>query len=67
MSAQVLPFPDPNAPMLDVVRAAQAAGLHLIHNGREIKVSPIVPPGWREVIVKVKPARPVRLWDEVAA
>ena len=54
MSARILPFPDPNAPLLDVVRAAREADLHLIHNGREIRVSPIVPPGWREVIVKVK-------------
>ncbi|OQY64739.1 MAG: hypothetical protein B6D47_13005 [Rhodocyclaceae bacterium UTPRO2] len=54
MSARVLQFRERGTPVLDVIRAAQAAGMHLIHNGREIRVSPIVPPGWREVIVKIK-------------
>ena len=50
MSAQVLQFRERGTPVIDVIRA----GMHLIHNGREIVVSPIVPPGWREVIVKIK-------------
>lgn len=52
MSAQGLSFREPT--LIEVVRAAQAAGMHLIHDGREIKVSPIIPPGWREVVVKIK-------------
>lgn len=52
MNAQVIEFS--RQTLLEVVRAAQAAGMHLIHNGRDIKVSPIIPPGWREVIVKIK-------------
>lgn len=52
MSAVILPHRAPT--LLETVRAARAAGMHLIHNGRDIKVSPIVPPGWREVIVKIK-------------
>lgn len=52
MSAQVVRFNE--STLIEVVRAAKAAGMHLIHDGREIKVSPIIPPGWREVIVKIK-------------
>lgn len=66
MSAAVFELPDHSATLLEVLRTAQARGMHLIHNGRQIVVSPIVPPGWREVVIKVKPQR-VRLWDEVAA
>jgi hypothetical protein len=63
MSAQVFEIPDQHATVLEVATAAKARGMHLIHNGREIVVSPVVLPGWREVIVKVKPSA-VRLWDE---
>lgn len=66
MSAQVFHLPDPHKTFLQIAEAAKAAGLHLIHNGHEIIVSPIVPPGWREVIVKVKP-RVVRLGDKPTA
>ncbi len=55
MTAQVFELPDPNATLLEIMQAAQARGMHLIHNGREIVVSPIVPPGWfRVVAVKVE-------------
>lgn len=49
MTATVFELPDPNATLLDVMRAAQARGMHLIHNGHQIVVSPIVPPGWFRV------------------
>ena len=49
MNATVFELPDPDATLLEVMRAAQARGMHLIHNGREIVVSPIVPPGWWRV------------------
>ena len=34
---------------------AAAAGMHLICNGKRIVISPIVPPGWFKVAVKIKP------------
>jgi len=40
----------------DVAKAAQAAGMHLISDGRKVVVSPIVPPGFYKVAVKVKNA-----------
>lgn len=49
MSAVVFESPDPEATLLEVMRAAEARGMHLIHNGQEIKISPIVPPGWWRV------------------
>jgi len=55
MTAQVFEIPDPSATLLVVMQAAQARGMHLIHNGREIVVSPVVPPGWSRVAaVKVE-------------
>lgn len=38
----------------DCAQAAQARGMHLIGNGRRIVVSPIVPPGWFKIAVKIK-------------
>lgn len=49
MTGAAFELPDPEATLLEVMRAAEARGMHLIHNGREIKVSPIVPPGWFRV------------------
>lgn len=43
----------------DVFAAAEeaaAAGLHLICNGRRSCISPIVPPGWYKLAIKIKPA-----------
>ena len=43
----------------DVFAAAEeatAAGLHLICNGRRSCISPIVPPGWFKIAVRIKPA-----------
>jgi len=33
----------------ELERAAADRGMHLIHDGHELKVSPIVPPGWFRV------------------
>ena len=43
--------PAPNLPATpaELERAASEGGMHLIHDGREVKVSPIVPPGWFRV------------------
>lgn len=42
--------------VLDAAHQAADAGLHLICNGRESRISPIVPPGWFRLAVKIKPA-----------
>lgn len=40
--------------LLEAHQVAQQAGMHLITDGHDVKVSPIVPPGWREVPLRVK-------------
>ena len=45
--------------LLDAYVAARDAGMHLIDNGLgDVRVSPIIPPGWREIPLRVK-ASPV--------
>ena len=45
--------------LLDAYRVAREAGMHLIDNGLgDVRVSPIIPPGWREIPIKVKPPTP---------
>lgn len=34
--------------------------MHLISDGYEVKVSPIVPPGWRKIPLRVKITAPDR-------
>lgn len=46
--------------LIEAQRAARAANMHLIHDGKRVKVSPIIPPGWRKVITKVKITAPDR-------
>ncbi len=46
--------------LIEAYRVAQAAGMHLIGNGYDVKVSPIIPPGWREIPMRVKIAAPTR-------
>lgn len=48
----------PGLSLLEAYRVAQRAGMHLISDGIDIKVSPIIPPGWREIPLKVKVASP---------
>lgn len=67
MSAAVFEIPDPRLTFLEIARAAEERGMHIIHNGHEIVVSPTVPPGWFRVAINIKPAKPVRLWDERSA
>lgn len=53
IAAQILPITD--ATTLDeCIEAARAANMHLISNGFKVVVSPIVPPGFWKVAVKVK-------------
>lgn len=44
--------------LLEAHQVAQQAGMHLISDGRDVKVSPIVPPGWREIPLRVKVTSP---------
>ena len=56
MTARVIPMrsqPDGEARLFDVVRRAHARGLHLVTNGTDVYVTPIVMPGERLVAVRV--------------
>lgn len=46
--------------LLEAYQVAQAANMHLIGNGFDVKVSPIIPPGWREIPLRIKVASPTR-------
>lgn len=50
----------PGLTLLDAYRVAREAGMHLISDGLEVKVSPIIPPGWREIPLRVKVTSPTR-------
>lgn len=50
--------PHSGVTLLEAYRAAKAAGMYLIGNGFDIKVSPFIPPGWREIPLKVKVTAP---------
>lgn len=45
----------------EVAQAAKARGMHIIGNGKRIVVSPIVPPGWFKITVKIKTRTESRL------
>jgi hypothetical protein len=54
-------IPHSGLTLLDAFRAARDAGMHLIDNGLgDVRVSPIIPPGWREIPIKVKVTAPNR-------
>jgi len=50
----------PGLTLLDAYQIAQDAHMHLISDGYEVKVSPIIPPGWRKIPLRVKIAAPDR-------
>lgn len=53
MKTQIIPE---DITVLDAAHQAASAGLKLICNGRESRISPDVPPGWFRLAVKIKPA-----------
>lgn len=53
IAARILPV-TPETTLDECARAARSAGLHLITDGFKVVVSPIVPPGFWKVAVKVK-------------
>lgn len=50
----------PGLTLLEAYQVAQDAHMHLISDGYEVKVSPIVPPGWRKIPLRVKITAPTR-------
>lgn len=50
-----IPVPG-DCPLLPVARCVNDAGMFLITDGRTVRVSPIVPPGWFRMGVRVKEA-----------
>lgn len=53
MSPVATIIPD-DAAVFDIAEEAVSQGLHLISNGRRFVISPEVPTGWHELIVKIK-------------
>lgn len=53
LTARILPITD-DTTLDDCAKAAKAAGMHLISNGRKVVVSPVIPPGYWKIAVKVK-------------
>lgn len=51
----------PGITLLEAFQVAQAANMHLIADDRgEVRVSPIVLPGWRKIPLRVKITAPDR-------
>ena len=48
--------PPREAELIEVANQAAAAHLHLITDGRETILSPIILPGWHKLAVRVKEA-----------
>lgn len=53
-------IPHSGLTLLEAHVLAQANGMHLIEIGGEVKISPIIPPGAREIPIKVKITAPDR-------
>ena len=53
-------IPHSGLTLLEAYRVARAAGMYLIGNGFDVKIAPFIPPGWREIPIKVKVASPTR-------
>lgn len=56
ISAQIIPITDDTllADVADIASKAQARGMFLISNGIKVVVSPICPPGFFKLAVKVR-------------
>lgn len=53
ITATILAFNDETT-VDELAQVAKTAGMHLISNGFKVVVSPIVPPGFFKIAVKVK-------------
>ena len=49
-------IPHSGITLLDAYRLAKGASMYLIGNGYDVRISPIIPPGWREIPLRVKVA-----------
>ncbi len=49
-------IPDLDMTMLDAFHLARAHSMHLISDGCRIIIAPYIPPGWREVPIRIKNA-----------
>lgn len=66
LTASILPVTDATT-MDECIQAARSAGMYLITNGFKVVVSPIVPPGFWRVAVKVKNAESATLEHQPCA
>lgn len=48
----------PGLTLLEAWQLAQDNNMHLISDGHRVVVSPIIPPGWREIPIRIKDATP---------
>lgn len=53
-------IPHSGLSLLEAYRVAHDAGMYLISDGIDVKVAPTIPPGWREIPLRVKIAAPDR-------
>jgi len=53
-------IPHSGLTLLESLMLAREHGMHLIEIGGEVKISPIIPPGAREIPIKVKVTAPDR-------
>ena len=53
IAATILAFND-DTTVDELAQVAKSAGMHLISNGHKVVVSPVVPPGFIKIAVKVK-------------
>ncbi len=53
-------IPHSGLTLLQSLMLAREHGMHLIEIGGEVKISPIIPPGAREIPIKVKIVAPDR-------
>lgn len=52
-TARILPITDTTT-LDECIQAAKSAGMYLITNGFKVVVSPVIPPGFWRIAVKVK-------------
>lgn len=57
-TAQIIPFGDETLleDVATIAQAAKARGMYLISDGNKVVVSPIVPPGFYKIAIKIKDA-----------
>lgn len=56
IAAQIIPYTDDTSldDVAHIAAAAQTRGMYLISNGHKVVVSPVVPPGFYKLAIKVR-------------